>query len=166
VLVIAALAKVGIYKTVQNSYTFKMRALPLFVCISIIATLIFTGFIVVENDASINWNAYVVALVSVVVFSMAWSFFMVLYYKTTLKNEGVKSFNFWGKSRFVEWENISKVKPVNFLGLKYLRVFTGNSGLALWVPLFIKNIESFAKQASTLPPEGNVFREYYTKQYG
>ena len=140
-----------------------MKFYPLVVCISLLATLVFTGNIVFVKGASINWYAYGVSLVSIFITSNILSFIMALYYKTTLNTKEIKGFNFWGKSRIVKWENVSRVKPVNFLGLKYLRVFSTNTGLAIWVPLFIKNTEKFREVASNLPPMGNAFREYYSK---
>jgi hypothetical protein len=91
---------------------------------------------------------------------------MVLYFKTTLSNKGIRGFNIFGAGLFIEWVNISNVKPINIFGLKFLRVFPNNSYLALWLPLFVNNPDDFSKKSTIIPPDGNPFREFFAKQYG
>jgi len=138
----------------------------MFFWVFISASLIFTSLVIFENDVTFYWLAYGFSILLLVVLSLVFSFIMVTYFKVTLNNEGIKGFNVFGGSLFIEWVTISNVKPFNFFGLKFLRVFPNDSFLALWLPLFIKNSEGFAKQSSLIPPEGNAFREFFSRKYG
>ncbi len=143
--------------------TFKMNPRHLILCTSTLAILLLTIVIVYEDGLDINLIAYGMAVGFVIVFCIISSFIMSAYYKVTLNDNGLEGFNFWGISLFIEWGNITNVKPINFFGLPFLRVLPNNSRLALWVPLFMKDVNGFHEQSSYIPPEGNVFREYFSK---
>ena len=149
----------------QCDYLFKINFRIICFWIFIASSLIFTSLILFENEGDFYWLAYGIAILLQVVLSVIFSFIIVTYFKVALSNEGIKGFNVFGRSIFIDWVNISKVKYFNFIGLKFLRVFPNDSTLALWLPLFIKNPEGFAKQSSLIPPEGNVFREFFSSKY-
>jgi hypothetical protein len=50
---------------------------------------------------------------------------------------GLRGHTFWGRSRKFAWSDIRSVRPINILGMKYLRVFPGEPGAPLWIPLFM-----------------------------
>jgi hypothetical protein len=143
-----------------------MKFRILFLWIFITASLGFTSLVVFENNDTFYWLAYGFAILFVLVFSLAFTFVMVAYFKVRLSNEGVKGFNVFGGAIYIEWINISNVKTINLLGLKFLRVFPKGTLLALWLPLFINNPDDFAKKSSYIPPEGNDFREFFSSKYG
>jgi hypothetical protein len=57
--------------------------------------------------------------------------------------ERLVAFRTGGGYRQVRWTDITSVRPVNFLGLRYLRVSTNESKHTLWVPLYLSNREEF-----------------------
>ena len=86
------------------------------------------------------------------------------YFKVKLNPRGISCFNFWGIYSFVLWDEMRGVKIVNFLGLKYVRVFFRNSLFPLWVPLFIKNRQGFSKALSEFAPPSNLLRQMFEQK--
>jgi hypothetical protein len=68
---------------------------------------------------------------------------LVFYFKVYAGPEGLRAYNFWGLYRTVAWEDIRSARPVNFLGLRYLRAHTANASSPLWLPLFLTEQDRF-----------------------
>lgn len=51
--------------------------------------------------------------------------------------------NVWGIPAVVAWDEITQVQPVNFCGLKYLKISTATQRNVLWLPLYLKNMPKF-----------------------
>ncbi len=143
--------------------TFKMKKLPLFFYIITYGALVFTLVVVIEERGNINWHAYVAALSAMAVFSIIVTYAASSYFKSTLTSSGIHGFNFVGKRKYMEWNEVISVKPSNIGGLRYLRVFSLTSRLAIWLPLNVNNINELIKVVSTLAPEKNALREYLLK---
>jgi hypothetical protein len=88
---------------------------------------------------------------------------LVQYYKVKISPDGISCFNFWGIYSFVVWDEIRGVRVVNFLGLKYEKVFFSNARFPLWVPLFIKNRDGFTKALSEFAPTSNLLRQAFER---
>ena len=146
----------------ETLHKFRMKISPLVIWITLFSTLLLSCVIFTAEEASINWHAYLWSLAAAAFVSAVWSLSMVAYYKVILTGEDIKGFNFWGMSRTLRWNDITAVKSVNFIGLRYLKVFSNRTSLPLWIPLFLKNMREFTKFAASVPPDGNVFREYYS----
>ena len=106
------------------------------------------------------------ALIFLCTLSPLVAFVFASLFKITLKDTGIHGHNFWSTKKFVRWADISDVSTVNLFGLKYLRVSSVNSGLRLWLPLFLSNIDSFTETLKTNLPSENKLREYFILHYG
>ena len=84
-------------------------------------------------------------------------------YKVKLKSNGISGYNIWGIYSFVLWDEIREIKIINFLGLKFARVYFRNSKTPLWVPLFIKNRKSFSATLSEFATASNLLRQAFEK---
>jgi hypothetical protein len=82
-------------------------------------------------------------------------------FKVKLKPNGISCCNIWGIYSFVLWDEMREVKTINFLGLKYARVFFRTAYFPLWVPLFIKNRNEFSKALSEFAPASNLLRQVF-----
>jgi len=142
---------------------FRMRFVPPFTFTIILSIIGFSGYLFVTEGINIDWKSCVIALSGMLLFVLLYILTIIIYYKVTLTEDGIKGFNFWGKYRFVQWNEINNVKFINFCGLKFLRVFSKNERLSLWIPLFLKDMNDFKHLACTLPQAKNKFREYYSK---
>ena len=64
-----------------------------------------------------------------------------------VSQEGIRSFNIWGAYRLVLWSDIREIRPVNLLGLKYLRIYSAAIDWPVWLPLYLSDIGGFVTQA-------------------
>lgn len=139
----------------ETQHQYSMKILCYFI-------VIFTGAVLPVFGLELYRQSFhPVAYLVLLVFSFACASVLVVVWKITLTAQGLNGFNFWGFYRFVPWQQIDHVKPFNFIGLRYLRVYSQGNDKPLWVPLFIKDYQSFSTMACSLPPEGNVFRAYF-----
>jgi hypothetical protein len=60
-----------------------------------------------------------------------------------ISRESLTAFRAGGGYRQALWSEISAVRPVNMLGLRYLRVYTFGSKYPIWVPLYLSDRERF-----------------------
>jgi hypothetical protein len=58
--------------------------------------------------------------------------------------KGLRCPNFWGLHRTAAWADLRSARPINFLGLRFLRAHTADAVTPLWVPLFLTEPERFA----------------------
>jgi hypothetical protein len=56
---------------------------------------------------------------------------------------GLRAADFWGRFREVPWTEVVAVRPINMLGLKYLRAYRAGGGSPLWLPLFLGDLGGF-----------------------
>jgi hypothetical protein len=68
---------------------------------------------------------------------------LILLFKIDVGPEGLRCPNAWGGYGFAAWDDVRSVRPINILGLRYLRVFTTTTVLPLWVPLFLADPDGF-----------------------
>ncbi len=72
------------------------------------------------------------------------------YYSVDLTDEGLLCYDAYGLYRLAQWNAITGVRPVNFLGLRYLRVYSTDTTRPRWLPLFLSDMPRFADTAFTL----------------
>ena len=97
------------------------------------------------RGTAIDWRAVLIGLGAGEIFGFVLALLMVFYYKVYVKSSSLRCFNFWGVYREVEWSEINAVKPVNFFGLEYLRVYSPKLSQPLWLPLFLADQEVFTQ---------------------
>jgi hypothetical protein len=71
-------------------------------------------------------------------------------YPITLTAEGLRGYDAYGFCRLARWEAITGVRPVRFLGLRYLRVYSADTPRPRWLPLFLSDLAGFAAEAKRL----------------
>jgi hypothetical protein len=72
----------------------------------------------------------------------------VAYYGVYLRPEGIRCYDGLGIYHFARWEAIEAVRPINFLGLRYLRVRAAGLPREMWVPLFLSDRQGFREVVS------------------
>ena len=60
-----------------------------------------------------------------------------------VSSESLIGFRTGGGYRKALWSEINSVRPVNLMGLRYLRVYTNGSKSPIWVPLYLSDREGF-----------------------
>jgi hypothetical protein len=77
------------------------------------------------------------------------------YYGVYLRWDGIRCSDAYCIYHFARWESIEAVRPVNFLGLKYLRVRAAGLSREMWVPLFLSDLPGFCAAVSELAGPDN-----------
>ena len=77
--------------------------------------------------------------------SLAGVLILVACYPVHVGAWGVRGFDFWGIYHETTWEEIAAVRPINFLGLRFLRAFRAGKRRPLWLPLFLADMRGFTE---------------------
>lgn len=75
--------------------------------------------------------------------SAAAMWWIVRRYPIELRAEGLRCVDFWHRYQFVRWAEIDQVKPIWFLGLRYVRVHSSQLRRPIWLPLFLRDAPRF-----------------------
>jgi hypothetical protein len=67
----------------------------------------------------------------------------VAFLKVHVGPDGLRACNAWGLYRTVAWADMLSARPVNMMGMRFLRVHTTGALLPLSVPLFLHDFERF-----------------------
>jgi hypothetical protein len=71
-------------------------------------------------------------------------------YRLELTSKGLHCGDAYGLYRVARWGAITRVRPVNFLGLRYLRVYSTDTPRPRWLPLFLSDMPGFAAEVERL----------------
>lgn len=74
----------------------------------------------------------------------------VLLFPVYVSKEGLRSYTLWGDYRTIPWDRIDTIRPINFLGLRYLRAGTHGAGAPVWVPLWLSDKRGFGEEITRL----------------
>jgi hypothetical protein len=122
--------------------------------------LAFAVLIFIVDGFQINLIAFAVASVGMVLLN----FVATGYFKITISSSGMKGYNFWGYYRFAEWDSIVEIKPIKFIGLRYLRVFHERGKWPLWLPLFLVDMEGFKSEIKKVTSPSNPLNLFFQNQ--
>jgi hypothetical protein len=110
----------------------------------------FTLVLFILHGNKIDWPAYwvilgiMIGLAAIGTWGMQWS------YIVRVSNTAIKGFNSLCFPTTFLWEEVSEIKPLNFLGLKCLRIYSTKHYWALWFPLQISNCASTRESIANL----------------
>jgi hypothetical protein len=83
----------------------------------------------------------------------------IVYYGVYVTREGIKCFDFFCVYHLARWESVQEARPINLLGLRYLRVFSRDTSRPLWVPLFLSDMCGFRESVSRHAEPNNPLLE-------
>ncbi|MCF6236298.1 MAG: hypothetical protein L3J70_08005 [Gammaproteobacteria bacterium] len=116
----------------------------------------YTILVLITDGLNVDVKAYFFSAILPAIGTFA----MIRYFKIIVTKEGVSSYDFWGRSRFVEWNNITQINPVRIIGLKYIRVVYSTGKQPLWMPLFLDDVILFKKEVKKRVESSNPLIEY------
>jgi hypothetical protein len=85
------------------------------------------------------------AVVCGVIFTLAVGFCVV-----EVNADGLQSYDFFGLYKLARWDAVTEVRPTNFAGLRYVRVYAAGTPRPRWVPLFLTDMPGFAAAVARL----------------
>jgi hypothetical protein len=109
----------------------------------------FLVVLVMSVGGGIDWPRLLVAFIAGgsagVACTLALTPVVVWFFPVSISQDGIRSFNFWGLYHTVAWPEVTAVKPVNLLGLRYLFIYSPKLRWPLWVPRFLADPARFKR---------------------
>jgi len=68
---------------------------------------------------------------------------LAFHFRVYVSEECLRCFDFWGKYHDVPWSAIRRVRPCSVVWLRYLKVYSSNSTVPVWLPLFMHGQNRF-----------------------
>ena len=85
---------------------------------------------------------------------------VVAYYKVYVRIDRLRGYNAWGKYFDLPWSDIDAIRPINFGGLRYIRIASKNDNRVMWLPLFLNHMKEFHKLVVQYTEPGNPLAQY------
>jgi hypothetical protein len=126
-----------------RALSFRMAFMPLFVVE--LGGGLAIGLLLILAQRAVNLFALICGIGAGELATSLWTLFLVRLFKIHLGPAGLVGFSFWGEYDQVGWQDIVRVRPFNFCGLRYLRVYSANRPRPLWLPLFLTDTHSFSE---------------------
>ena len=105
------------------------------------------------------------AIVIILPFYIVISLFLYFLIRIKITSLGVKGASIFFLPYTINWENISKYKIENQLGLKYLKLYRKSGLFAVWIPLYLLNYSGFCKALEAANPLGEEIVKRIGKYY-
>ena len=138
---------------------FRAAVIPMAIFIYVGGMVILLILIVIHDGFHFDQRALAftagVSLVSSIIYSWVLSFVL----PTAFSSDGIYGHSFWGRRRFVRWQDISSVRTFRAVNLRWLRVYA-TDGRVTWFPLFQSRGPEFRQEIRRLAPSSNAILNY------
>ena len=85
-------------------------------------------------------------------------------FKIGVAPNGITAHDFWGRSRFLRWEEIDGCRPITVVNLGYARLSASERRVTLWVPMYLKDARGFVEDVRELAPADSFLRRELPRQ--
>ncbi|MCA8963179.1 MAG: hypothetical protein KDC38_21805, partial [Planctomycetes bacterium] len=102
-------------------------------------------------------------LSSIACIPLTW--FLTLFFKVYASEQGIRCFDFWGRYHRTPWSAITGERPINLLGLRYLRI-DAQDRVTIWLPLYLHRQSAFWEFAGTWWSPGDGDPEHDDRPVG
>lgn len=149
----------------ENGKAFKPSFLPLFLILFGLGTA--TGAVLTAGLTGLGYAlpgvvsyTFLRLLCIIYLWSAACAFLVARVLTVRVTPEGIYGRTFWSRARFVAWEDIITVRVIGFPPTRFLRLFSGDGGAPLWMPLFIKQRDQWHASILECAGEGHPLRTF------
>ena len=133
---------------------FRAAVTPGFIFIFVGGMIIGLFVIVIRHGFDIDLSALTVATGVAFIFSIIYSWVLALIFPVAFSSDGIYGHSFWGRRRFVRWQDISSVRTFRLANLQWLRVYAADEKVT-WLALFQSHGIEFRQEIRRLAPQGN-----------
>lgn len=84
----------------------------------------------------------------------------VAYFKVYVRIDRLRGYNAMGRYFDLPWEDIEAIRPINFGGLRYIRIASKKDIPVMWLPLFLNRMNEFHKLVVQYTKPGNPLAQY------
>jgi hypothetical protein len=114
------------------------------------------GGLLLRYGPDVNWPVVGVRFAWAVAFAFVLILVVVAVFRVFVGPVGLRGYTFWGNYRTLPWDEIDSVRPINLLGLRFLRVRGVGGGLPVWLPLFLADMPRFRTAVRDLAGDDHV----------
>lgn len=114
-------------------------------------------FVFIDYGFDINIEAFIFGTLVVLVLTAIYIYFC----KYSVNSSSIQGYNVWGKKISIQWGDIDRIKPLNFFGIKILKIYSSTSNLPIWFPLYINNMSKFIQLIQTYTNMNNPVAVYF-----
>ena len=147
------------WKTDTQTRSFRFSFLWLFAfCLGTTALLVVYGLLR-GIPQGVFWPIFLGCLLWFALFSVL----LVGAFPVKVSESGLQGQNCWGGACRFCWDELERVSKFNFLGLRFLRITARQGGLAMHLPVFLRDSWGFWEQVVRFAPEDNPLRAFATR---
>lgn len=107
--------------------------------------------------AEVQRACLIAGIMAGVVATLVMSIIMFWLAPAKMNRQKLKSTNFWGVGREIEWSQIVEVR-FRWLFLPFAVISTSTKRNFIWLPLFLRDMKGFARAVEEWAPAGNPLR--------
>jgi hypothetical protein len=143
--------------TSSGCRNFRVAVTPTFVFVLVLSLFgLFCIILTLTLDGlHLGRRALAVAGVSVSVSSLVMAGLVSILYPASFSAEGLYGRSFWGRRRFVRWQEIAVARSFRLLNLRWLRIYTTDYSRVIWLALFQSHEAEFRQEIQRLAPAGS-----------
>jgi hypothetical protein len=138
---------------------FRTAIIPGAIWIFVFAVLGMCSLIIIRHGFHFFGDALAVATGCELILSFFGSWILSLLYPYAFSAEGIYGYSFWGRRRFVSWQDISSIRTFRVLNLPWLRVYA-IGGKITWLGLFQSQDTEFRQEIRRLAPPTSPILNY------
>lgn len=147
----------------DDEQRFYIRFFPIYIYMVVLASLLFLVVLYIKKGAAIDPIGVVVALTALIIVMVPMTRKLIKKMYISVNQHGMQGHDTFGKQRNVEWGEITKVRLLNLLFVKYLLVYTGPRSKITWVPLTVTEPVKFSSQVISFINRGNPLLPYFKR---
>ncbi len=146
-----------------DKYFSKYKTALFYTLAGLLGTIFFMAIIKLVIGKPVNLILSVTRISCLIAFVIApfLSWILVRMFPVYVLPEGLKSYNVFGHYSTVRWGEIAEVEPINFLGLKYLRVKSTHKKLPIWIPTWLNGNSLFLENVTRLSGKKEHFEKHF-----
>jgi hypothetical protein len=140
----------------QQPLAFRSAILPPYLISLLTAIVVGAGSFLLRYGLAVDWAAVGIRFLWAAVLIFVSILAVVILFRVYVSADGLRCYAFWGNYHTLSWPEIDSVRPINLLGLRYLRVGSSQSGHTVWVPLFLADMPRFRAAVRELAGEEHI----------
>jgi len=123
--------------------------------------LIAIGDLIIGKPVKLILSVTKVSCLMAFVIAPLLSWILVRIFPVYVLPEGLRSYNVFCYYSTVRWEEIAEVEPINFLGLKYVRIKSTSKKPPIWIPTWLNDNGLFLQSVARLGGKREHFEKHF-----
>jgi len=98
-----------------------------------------TTLSIIIDEGKIELFIFLNTLIFLILACSLVSMFLIWMYPGIISRDGIGAYAFWGRYKFIKWDDVERISSRRIVGLKYLNIFIKNQKKPLWLLYGSKN---------------------------